>query len=174
MADRLEALLEPTVAGLGYELLGIERSRAGGGQLLRLYIDSPRGIVVDDCERVSHQVTALLEAERAVRGEYTLEVSSPGIERPLFTLAQHQRYCGEQVVVRLRGLLDGRRRLQGRLVAVGEDSLTLLLVDGTEVAVPYREVDRSRLVADWTPPQRPRRRGAAKGRGESPAGQEKT
>ena len=154
MTDRLTSLLEPTVEGLGYALLGVERARGGSGQLVRLYIDAPHGIKVEDCERVSRQVSALLEAEQAIRGEYTLEVSSPGLERPLFTLAQHRPYVGRQVSLKLRRLLDGRRRVQGVLLEVGAESLTVA-VDELRVDVPYREVERSRLVHDWSARTRP-------------------
>ncbi len=153
MADRLETLLEPTIAGLGYELLGIERSRSGTSQLLRLFIDHADGITVEDCERVSRQVADVLDAGQLVRGEYTLEVSSPGIDRPLFTLAQHRRFVGECVAVRLRALLDGRRRLQGVLREVGEEDL-VIENEGIAVRVAFRDVERSKLVADWTAPRK--------------------
>lgn len=156
MSDRLTALLEPTVRGLGYELLGIERGRGGGGQLLRLYIDHEQGISVEDCERVSRQVSDVLDVEGAISGEYTLEVSSPGIERPLFTLEQHRRFVGEQVAVRLRVPLEGRRRLRGVLQAVGEDSI-VVDVDEGRFEVPYQTVERSRLAPDWAQAGRPRR-----------------
>lgn len=156
MSDRLTALLEPTVRGLGYELLGIERGRGGGSQLLRLYIDHEDGISVDDCERVSRQVSDVLDVESAVRGEYTLEVSSPGIERPLFTLEQHRRFVGERVAVRLRAPVDGRRRLRGVLTDVGEDSI-VVDVDAERFEVPFRAVERSRLAPEWEQATRPRR-----------------
>lgn len=148
MADRLQALLEPTIAGLGYELLGIERARHGESQLLRLYIDQPAGITVDDCERVSRQVGDVLEAEQAIRSEYTLEVSSPGIDRPLFTPEQHRRFLGEQIQLRLRNLVDGRRRVAGRLCEVAADGL-VLEVDGARFEAPFDQIERSRLVPDW-------------------------
>ena len=149
MTDRLETQIEPTVAGLGYELLGIERSRSAASQLLRLYIDHADGITVEDCERVSRQVSDVLDAEQLVRGEYTLEVSSPGLDRPLFTLEQHRRFIGAQVALRLRALVGGRRRVTGFLRAVRDESLQLE-VEGETLEIPFREVDRSRLVPDWT------------------------
>ena len=149
MADRLLTLLEPTVRGLGYELLGIERIRSRGAQLLRLYIDQSSGISADDCERVSRQVSDLMEVERAIRGEYTLEVSSPGIDRPLFTLEQHRRFVGQRIAVRLRSLYEGRRRLQGILVEIDDDHLVVDL-GGEIFPVPFREVERSRLATDWS------------------------
>lgn len=154
MADRLLDLLEPTIRGLGYELLGIERGRANAGQLLRLYIDHDDGIAVGDCERVSRQVGDVLDAEKALRGDYTLEVSSPGIDRPLFTLEQHRRYVGEKVQVRLRNLVNGRRRLAGILRAVTADGF-VIEVEGEHFQVAFSDVERSRLAIDWTTNKRP-------------------
>jgi ribosome maturation factor RimP len=156
----IHSQLEPTVTGLGYELLGVERSRGGASQLLRLYIDHADGITVDDCERVSRQVSDLLDAEQLVRGEYTLEVSSPGLDRPLFTLEQHRRFIGEEVALRLRALIGGRRRVSGRLRAVGDETLTVE-VEGESLEIPYREVERSRLVPDWTAEMNRQRQPAA-------------
>ncbi len=160
MTVSIHSQLEPTVTGLGYELLGVERSRGGASQLLRLYIDHADGITVDDCERVSRQVSDLLDAEQLVRGEYTLEVSSPGLDRPLFTLEQHRRFIGEEVALRLRALVGGRRRVSGRLRAVGDETLTVE-VEGESLEIPYREVERSRLVPDWTAEMNRQRQPAA-------------
>ncbi|MCC6709675.1 MAG: ribosome maturation factor RimP [Gammaproteobacteria bacterium] len=146
--------------GLGYELLGVERSRGGASQLLRLYIDHADGITVEDCERVSRQVSDLLDAEQLVSGEYTLEVSSPGLDRPLFTLEQHRRFIGEEVALRLRALVGGRRRVTGRLLAVNDESL-LVDVEGESLDIPYREVERSRLVPDWAAEMNRQRQPAA-------------
>ncbi|MGR8920911.1 MAG: ribosome maturation factor RimP [Gammaproteobacteria bacterium] len=144
MRDRLVELLEPTVNGLGYELLGIERGRSGGGDLVRLYIDQDEGITVEDCEQVSRQVSDVLDVEDAIAGEYTLEVSSPGVDRPLFTLDQHTRFIGEEIRLKLRKLVNGRRRVAGVLRAVRDESL-IVDVEGEEFSVPYPEVERSRL-----------------------------
>src|SRR5690606_14543212 len=105
-------------------------------------------ITLEDCERVSRQVSDLLEVEQAIRGEFTLEVSSPGVDRPLFTLEQHRRYLGEQVRLRLRNLVNGRRRVSGRLTEVTGDALILDL-DGAAFVVPFADIERSRLVPDW-------------------------
>lgn len=160
MTISIHSQIEPTVAGLGYELLGVERSRGSASQLLRLYIDHVDGITVEDCERVSRQVSDLLDAEQLVQGEYTLEVSSPGLDRPLFTLEQHRRFIGEEVALRLRALVGGRRRVSGRLCAVSDESLTVE-VEGERLEIPYREVERARLVPDWTAEMNRRRESAA-------------
>lgn len=144
--ERMERLIGPTVEGLGYELVGVEFS-TGAGALLRIYIDRPEGIQVEDCERVSHQVSGVLDVEDAVAGRYTLEVSSPGMDRPLFTLAHFQRFVGERVKLRLdRPLLDGRRRISGRLQGIEEGAtLVVLSEDGEELMVPFADVERARL-----------------------------
>ena len=149
MGSRLTALLEPTVSGLGYELLGIEHQRSSGSQLIRLFIDQESGITADDCERVSRQVGDVLDVEGAVSGEYMLEVSSPGLGRPLFTLQQHTRFIGQIISLQLRALVDGRRRLKGELLDVTRDAL-VVLVDDKRFHVPFQSVERSKLIHDWT------------------------
>ena len=99
----LEAIIEPAVTAFGYELLGCESVSAGKGQrLLRVYVDSARGVTIDECAKISRQISAVLDVEDPIKGRYYLEVSSPGIERPLFTVAQCQRYLGQTVSVRLK------------------------------------------------------------------------
>ncbi len=147
--ENLEQLLGPTISALGYELLGIERSRSTDAPLLRLYIDSPDGIGVDDCERVSRQVGDLIEAEEAIRGSYTLEVSSPGMDRPLFNLEHYRKHLGSEVQMRLRTLVNGRRRLVGALTAVAGETVSVR-VDGENFDVPFNLIERTRLVPDWS------------------------
>ena len=146
--DALTTLLEPTVSGLGYELLGIERQSTAGGTLIRLYIDSDEGVVVDDCAIVSRQVGDVLEVEEAVSGAYTLEVSSPGFDRPLFTPAQYGAFVGSHVKVRLRTIVNGRRRLAGLLAAVTDEYLTISIGED-DIDVPYNVVERARLDPQW-------------------------
>ena len=144
MQDRLHLLLEPTVIGLGYELLGIERGRSDGGQLIRVFIDNESGISAGDCETVSRQISDVMDVEDAVGGNYVLEVSSPGIDRPLFSLSQHARYVGEKIKVRLGSLVDGRRRITGILKEVTGDAI-LIQIDEGDILVPFCEIERSRL-----------------------------
>ncbi len=147
-ALELKELLEPTVAGLGLELLGIEFSPSAGSALLRLYIDAPGRLVgIEDCEAVSREVSANLDVNDPIASQYTLEVSSPGIDRPLFTLAHFAKQIGEQVKVALSLPQDGRRRLQGKVVSVAENSV-LLDVDGREFNVAMSNIDKARLVPD--------------------------
>lgn len=146
--DALVGKLAPTVQGLGYELLGIERGTGDGGSLVRLYIDRDEGIGVEDCELVSRQVSDLLDVESLISGEYTLEVSSPGIDRPLFTPAQFAAQVGEPVKVRLRTLVEGRRRLAGTLVEASDESLTIQIGE-ERIDVPYSVVERAHLDPQW-------------------------
>ena len=155
-SNRLETVLGPVVDGLGYELLGIERSGGSGAEVLRLYIDHENGITVDDCEAVSRQVSGVLDVEDALRGAYTLEVSSPGIDRPLFTLEQYRRFIGEPVVLRLRRPLEARRNWRGVLVDVGDDAVTVE-ADGARQEIPFADIDRGRLQPEWPEAAQPGR-----------------
>ena len=161
MADKastITGLLAPTIEALGLELLGIEYLPMPGGSLLRLYIDRPGaepgaemeggGVTVDDCEAVSREVSAQLDVEDPISGNYTLEVSSPGLDRPLFTPEQVARFAGETVKVGLKLPQDGRRRLQGRVLGV-EGETVRMDVDGQAFEVAFGNVERARLVPDW-------------------------
>ncbi len=150
-SDAIAQLIEPTVTGLGYELWGIERARSGQRQLIRLFIDAPDGIALEDCEKVSAQVADLLEAENAIRGDYTLEVSSPGVDRVLFYPAQWERYLGQEVQVRLRAPVDGLRRLTGTLLSADGDQVSVMTTDGERTA-RHSMIERARLVPVWPEP----------------------
>ncbi|WP_133001089.1 ribosome maturation factor RimP [Luteimonas arsenica] len=149
-------LLSPTVESLGLELLGVEYLPAPGGATLRLYIDRPgadpsaegQGVGIEDCEAVSREVSAQLDVEDPISGNYTLEVSSPGVDRPLFTPAHFERFLGEQAKAVLKLPQDGRRRLTGRIAAVEGDTITFE-VDGQPLAVAAGNIDKARLVPDW-------------------------
>lgn len=144
-ASQLQSMLEPTVVALGYELWGLELVSQGRNTVLRIYIDKPDGINVDDCAQVSRHVSGVLDVEDPIAEHYTLEVSSPGMDRPLFTLEQFQRYVGEKVAVRLRVPFEGRRKFSGRLVAVEGDEL-VVQVDEDEYLLPVELVDKANIV----------------------------
>lgn len=156
--DQLQDLLAPTATALGLELLGIEYLPQPGGSLLRLYIDLPesevgaeaaeRSVGIDECEKMSREVSAVLDIEDPISGNYTLEVSSPGIERPLFTAAQFARFVGESAKVGLKLPQDGRRRLQGRIVAVEGDTIRFD-IDGTPFEVAHSNIEKARIAPDW-------------------------
>ena len=141
--------MQPVVESLGYEFWGLEYIQ-GRGATLRIYIDrdSDEGVSVDDCALVSHQVSGVLDVEDPIPGEYNLEVSSPGMERPLFTIEQWGRYIGEDIQIRLLAPVAGKRRLTATLIAVEGDDV-LLDVKGEALRVPFAQVDRANLVAKF-------------------------
>jgi ribosome maturation factor RimP len=143
---QLLVLIEPVVSAMGYELLGIEHLKQGRYSLLRLYIDNEQGITLSDCERVSHQVTGLLDVEDPIKGTYKLEVSSPGLDRPLFTLEQFVRHQGEDVKLNLVTKIEGRRKLQGRISEVSNEHV-LIESDGIEYKVPVDAIQQAHIVA---------------------------
>ncbi|MCP5347222.1 MAG: ribosome maturation factor RimP [Gammaproteobacteria bacterium] len=138
-------LLEPTVTALELELWGVEHISQGRHSVLRIYIDSPDGISIEDCERVSRQVSGILDVEDPIAGEYTLEVSSPGADRRLFTLAQFEQYVGSEVGIRLRTPVEGRRKLKGRLTEVTGNEVAVE-VDGTVYRCPFDAIEKANLV----------------------------
>jgi ribosome maturation factor RimP len=142
--ERLLEILTPAVAAMGYELADLD-AHFGRRGLLRLYIDREGGVTLDDCQRVSEQVSALLDVEDPLPGSYVLEVSSPGFDRRLRTLAHFARFSGEQARVELRDARDdGRRKFTGRLVGV-EGSDVLLEVDGELTRLPFGDIAVARL-----------------------------
>lgn len=155
-SDALESVIGPTIRALGYELWGIERHRKPQGLLLRVYIDHADGIALTDCERVSMPIRDLLEAERAVADDYLLEISSPGLDRLLFTIEHHRQYRGELVQMKLRIPQLGRRNLHGRLVEADEKSV-LLQCDSERIEVPFGAIERTRLVPQWPEKRTPNR-----------------
>ena len=143
----VQALIEPAVETLGYELVGLEYLSQGKHSLLRVYIDSEDGITLDDCERVSHQVSGLLDVEDVMHGHYNLEVSSPGLDRPLFTLDHFQRFKGQQVKVRLTAPIDGRKKFKGTIRDTG-DNVVVLEVDAEEIELPFSSIEKANLVPE--------------------------
>jgi ribosome maturation factor RimP len=148
-AEEIRDLLAPTVEALGFELLGVEYAPSTGNSLLRLYIEVPdRPVGIEDCEAVSREVSALLDVEDPIPGEYNLEVSSPGIDRPLFGAAQFARFVGEQAKLCLRIPQEGRRRLQGRIARV-EGGTVVIAEEKAEYAVAEANIEKARLVPDF-------------------------
>lgn len=142
--DTLAQLLERVIVAMGYELVGVEYHPNSKRALLRIYIDKPQGITVDDCALVSHQISGVLDVEDPLPGEYNLEVSSPGLDRPLFKVSDYERFAGETIRVRLRGLLDGRRKFRGILRGL-QDGCVRIEENGAEVQVPLEQVDKANL-----------------------------
>lgn len=146
--DRLRALIGPVVAAFGCELWGLEFSAAGRRGLLRVYIDKPDGVDIQDCERIGRQLSSLLDVENPIAGEYTLEVSSPGLDRPLYELDQFRRFVGADISLRLRAAFEGRRKFHGRLLAVENDEI-VMVVDDHEYLFPHAAVERACLVPQF-------------------------
>lgn len=144
--QKLTELLRPAVDETGKTLLGIEYISAGNNSILRLFIDHDNGIDVDDCAEVSRQVGAILDVEDPISSEYSLEVSSPGVDRPLFEIKHFQTVIGEIVNVKLSIPLNGRRKFKGPLVAVENNNL-IIEVDSIDYELPLGNVDKANLVA---------------------------
>jgi len=140
----LQQLFVPVVTALGYELVGVERLK----KMVRVYIDSPEGIKISDCERVSHQIEGILAVEDPIPGQYTLEVSSPGMDRPLFTLAQFTQFVGQKIKLRLTQPVNAQRTLVGILQQV-EDHIITLVIEGVEYKLPYDQIQRAHIVPDF-------------------------
>jgi len=143
--DELAKLLEPTIERLGYELADLEVRLGGKGGLIRVFIDKPEGVDLDDCEKVSLAVSALLDVEDPVPGNYNLEVSSPGLDRKLTKVEHFQRFEGETVKVQMRFPIEGRRRFRGTLVSSDDENI-VVEVDGESHSLPLRTIDTARLV----------------------------
>jgi ribosome maturation factor RimP len=141
----LRDVIEPSVSALGYDLVAVELTGDGSNTVLRVYIDLPGGITIDDCETVSRQVSAVLDVEDPIRGEYTLEVSSPGLDRPLVRREDFEKYAGEDVKIRTAEQVLGRRNFTGRLQGI-EGNLVLVEVDNEIYELDLDQIEKARLV----------------------------
>src|SRR5882672_10552540 len=148
LRERLVELVEPLLGKLGYELVELEFASGGGSGTLRIFIDQPGGVGVEDCERVSREVSALLDVHDPVPTAYRLEVSTPGLDRVLRTKAHFERFAGARVEVELAAPREGRRRFTGRLAQAGATGFELA-VDGTQVPLAYTDIFRARLAPEW-------------------------
>lgn len=146
-SDAIRATVEPVVTGLGYELVGVEYGGGSGNGRLRVYIDTPDGVTLDDCAAVSEQLSAALDVDDPIPEAYVLEVSSPGFNRPLFARSDFERFCGERVFVQLEQPLQGRRKFKGLLVRVDGDE-ALVEIDGATWRLPLAGVAQAHLIAD--------------------------
>jgi ribosome maturation factor RimP len=157
METRLLQLLEPLITSLGYELVLLELARMGRDTLLRLYIDHENGIGLEDCETVSREVAALMDVEDPIPQAYRLEVSSPGLDRPLTKPKHYQTFLGELAKIQTHAPVKGRKRFQGKLVLATEENCTLELLDKPQtdgsferIVLAYVDIEKSRLVPDYT------------------------
>jgi ribosome maturation factor RimP len=143
------ALVESVVSPMGYEPVGVEYVQGGAGSaVLRVYIDHERGITLEDCEAVSRQLSSVFDVEDPIAGHYDLEVSSPGLDRPLFKLEQFDRFNGQRASIRLTAKLNGRRRFEGALAGV-DGSRILLDAEGERFELPFELIETARLVPEF-------------------------
>ncbi len=146
--EELVKLLQPIVEGLGCVFWGLEFHGQGKRSILRVFIDSESGVTVEDCEKVSRQISAVMDVEDPVRDEYTLEVSSPGWDRPLFTEEQYIAYIGSVIELKLQVPFDGRRKFKGLLKSV-EDAEVVIIVDDNEFTFPLEAIDKANVVPQY-------------------------
>jgi len=141
-------MLQPLVEDLGYEFVGLEYNSNPKHSVLRIYIDREEGVGISDCEIVSRETAALLDVKDPIKSHYNLEVSSPGLDRPLFTLAHFTEFSGREVKINLFAPQDGRRKFQGLILAVNETGVSIDQ-DGTEVSLDLNNIAKARLVPDY-------------------------
>jgi ribosome maturation factor RimP len=141
-------MLEPGISSMGYELVGVEFQTGGkGGGLLRIYIDSEQGISADDCQKVSYQVSGVLDVEDPIPGHYTLEISSPGLDRMLFRPRDFERFAGRLIKLRTTYPIEGQRKFKGRLTGMQGDNV-VFEQDDMEISLPFDQIEQARLVPE--------------------------
>ena len=138
-------LIDTTIQALGLNLWGVELLQQGKYSLLRIYIEREEGVTIEDCEKVSRQVGALLDVEDPIAGEYTLEVSSPGMDRPLFSIGHYSKYVGSEVDLKLRRPTDGRRKFKGQIIKVS-GGIVGLLVEGSKYNLEFSDIEKANIV----------------------------
>ena len=146
--EPLVLLIEPIVEGLGYECVGIEYNPHPKHGLLRVYIDAENGILLEDCTKVSHQLSGVLDVEDPISGNYQLEVSSPGADRPFFKLAQFEEFTGSTITVNLFKPINKQRKITGKIENVEGDIILLQQADQT-IEIPFQAMSKARLVPDY-------------------------
>lgn len=149
VARTVSNLIEPIVEQEGLELVDITFSKEGGRFFLRIFIDKPTGVKIDDCERVSTRLSTLLDEHDPIPHSYVLEVSSPGLDRPLKRSRDYDRFKGRKIKISTYAPIKGQRRLTGTLLGLKEDQVELKLEDGNVISIPHRGIAQARLVADF-------------------------
>lgn len=140
----IEDILQAGADALGYEIVAVELS-GGDSKIVRVYIDAEDGVNVTDCAKASRQFSAIMDVEDPIANRYTLEVSSPGLDRPLAKAAHFKAVLGSEVKIKMMSLFNGRRRFSGELVEA-TDEFAVVEVDGEQTELPYSDMDRARLV----------------------------
>lgn len=145
---QLESLLDADISSMGYEFVGCVLMQQGRGTLLRIYVDKPGGVTVEDCTKVTRHVNSVLDVEDPIQGHYTLEVSSPGLERPLFKPMHYQKVIGKKIKLKLHAPRDGRRNFSGVLQAADAENITLL-IDNVAIELPYHDIDKAHVELEF-------------------------
>jgi len=146
---QLGDMLEPGITSMGYELVGVEFQTGGkSGGLLRVYIDSEAGISAEDCQKVSYQVSGLLDVEDPIPGHYTLEISSPGLDRMLFRKQDFERFAGQLIKLRTAYPIEGQRKFKGRLLGLQGENV-VFEQDDMEISLPFDQIEQARLVPEY-------------------------
>ena len=146
---QLGDMLEPGITSMGYELVGVEFQTGGkGGGLLRIYIDNEAGITADDCQKVSYQVSGVLDVEDPIPGHYTLEISSPGLDRMLFRKQDFDRFAGQLIKLRTAYPIEGQRKFKGRLLGLQGENV-VFEQDDMEISLPFDQIEQARLVPEY-------------------------
>lgn len=143
----IERLLKPLIENLGYEFWGCEYLAQGKHSLLRVYIDKRNGITIEDCERVSKQVSAILDVEEPITGNYHLEISSPGIPRPLFYKEQYLHYLGHEIAIKLYKPINGSRKLSGKILSVEDETVKIENEDG-QLEIQLSQIVKANLIGE--------------------------
>jgi len=146
--EKLQQIVDDVVTSMGYELVGVEYSMRNKSGLLRIYIDTEQGIVLDDCQAVSHQLSGVLDVEDPIPGNYDLEISSPGLDRPIFKAADFDRFAGKMVKIKLVTTVDGRKNFKGMLKGVQEKEV-VIEQEGQEIRLSLTNIDQARLVPEF-------------------------
>jgi len=145
---RLNEIIQPAVAASGFDFVGVEYKAAGKHSILCVYIDHENGIGVDDCAQCSRQISAVLDVEDPIQGEYSLQVSSPGLDRPLFTAEQFAQFIGQKAKIKLHSSVAGKRNIQGEIQQVTENNITVL-VDNETLSFDIGQVHRANIIPNW-------------------------
>lgn len=145
----LENIIAPAVTALGFDLVTCAFTFEGHRKIVRVYIDGPQGVTVDDCARVSQQISAVLEVQTPINGQFHLEVSSPGLDRPLITPAHYRRFLGRHIRIKLHNALAGRRNFTGELKSISDnDGQIQILVDGQTIELSFANIEKANLIPD--------------------------
>jgi len=148
--EHLVNLIEPIVEGLGYECVGIDYNPHPKHGLLRIYIDTENGVLVEDCSKVSHQLSGILDVEDPISENYDLEVSSPGADRPFFKLSQFEQYVGSVVMVNVFKPINKQRKIVGQIEKVENDTVFLLQQADQVIEIPFQAMSKARLVPEYS------------------------